>query len=311
MLATVSLRVLLIRSQSCRNEFLKLLNNNSPIGLITSRSHFSCYTEYATNDESLGPGRLDMIIELDSVIIGFEIKLAAEFQPDQPKKYENELKTIAQGLGSIRRGALRSYVIVLAPESRRREVDRHLTDTQAFISWEEVLDAFKSIDNQDLFIKSLVFEFSDFLSDHLHFLPRFESWAPHLESNWRPRGNDEQRELLRKLTQLLPGVSSRAGSGDSWIGYYFQPEGFSERSWIGFIPTERIDGIGSKGACLVISRKTSVRDPGSFFHVKMDKPQWVDGQTVSTWRLKINPDWNEPTDWITVLAPFIKSPKEV
>lgn len=305
-LATAGLRLLLLRSQLGRNAFVELLNARSRVGLVAARSHFSCYTEYATEHDSLGAGRLDLVIELDSVVVGIEVKLAAEFQPQQPHKYLEEIQRVADGLSRIRRGIVRPYMAVLAPESRKSAVLDHLESNQVFISWEETITAFQLAGRTDPFVSVLVDEYSDFLSDHLHFLPRFDTWAPHLEGRWEPNGTDYHREFLRKLVSLLPNPGARVGAGDTWVGYYFRIPDMDERTWIGFIPATRAKEFSGPGALLVVSRAPELPESEVIRRIELDPAQWVDGRFVSTWRIPVDPSWSSPDDWLEVLHPFIR-----
>ncbi|MBM3334082.1 PD-(D/E)XK nuclease family protein, partial [Candidatus Sumerlaeota bacterium] len=91
-LASAALRFLVLQSNPCKNALLETLNKVSPIGPLTSTSHFSCYREYATSSEESGAGRLDLVLELDQAVVGIEAKLLAEFQPEQPTKYKEDIE---------------------------------------------------------------------------------------------------------------------------------------------------------------------------------------------------------------------------
>jgi hypothetical protein len=129
-LATAGLRLLLLRSPACKEAFVRELDALSPFGPLLSNSHFSCYTEHPTHDESEGSGRLDLCIELDDVVVGIEVKLSAVFQPSQPAKYEAELKRMVGVLTELRRQEVRHFLVVLAPERRRSEIAHSLTRPQ-------------------------------------------------------------------------------------------------------------------------------------------------------------------------------------
>jgi hypothetical protein len=69
------LRLVILRSQEIRDEIVRLISAKSPIGPVTSSSHFSCYAEYPTFDQVAGQGRIDIVLELDDAVIGIENKL--------------------------------------------------------------------------------------------------------------------------------------------------------------------------------------------------------------------------------------------
>ncbi len=119
-LASAVLRLLILRSQPLRRAFLRLLDRLSPVGPITSTSHFSCYQEHATDDPELGSGRIDLVLELDDSIIGVEAKLHGEFRGSQPEKYKREMSRLAKVLGEARRRKFHQFLAILAPESRGR-----------------------------------------------------------------------------------------------------------------------------------------------------------------------------------------------
>jgi PD-(D/E)XK nuclease superfamily len=304
-LATAGLRLLILRSPACRDAIVRLLDGLSPHGPLNSTSHFSCYTEYGTSDGSRGPGRLDLVVELDNIVVGIEVKLAAAFQEDQPDKYNEELGRVAKLLGEIRREPVRYFLIVLAPKNREDEILPHVRASQRFLSWESVLSALKGASGGDPFVAVLIEEFDRHLRDRLDFLPHFQDWAHHLTTQWSSRGTQYQRELLRKLFGVLPNPSGRLGSADSWVGYYFSPEADGRRSWIGFVPRTRLSA-DQDGACLVVGGHHTVQKMEQFRGLDMADPLFVDGDAVPSWEIAIDPSWNSPAAWTAALDPFLR-----
>jgi len=311
-LATGGLRLLLLRSQACRDAFLKPLANAFPAWPLSTTSHFSCYAEYATTDEVEGRGRIDLILELDDAVVGVEVKLGAALQSGQPRKYVEELDRVAGLLGQVRRREMPSLLTVLAPGSRRTEVNDILAvvPRSAFLAWEDVLTALRDAEGGDQFVSVLIAEFDQYLRDALDFLPRFAEWAPRLRAAWKPGGTAEQHKLLRALSTILPGRAGRMAGGDSWVGYYFTPDGpDAARSWIGFLPSSRADRR-DEHALLVVSTSRPVvpQATADYSPVHISPPNNVDGLSVDSWEIRFNPSWTTAADWTGRLAIFLSQP---
>jgi hypothetical protein len=312
-LATAGLRLLVLRSAAFRAAFVRLLDQLSPHGPLLSLSHFSCYSEYGTRDEALGDGRLDLTVELDEVVIGIEVKLAAAFQPGQPTKYEEELRRVAGLLGKIRRKTIREFVVVLAPGNRRQDILPHLGAGHRFLEWEAIIQAFRQVAGADPFATLLFEDYERFLGDHLEFLPSFGQWAHHTRTTWEPRGTESQRNLLRKLRDLLPAAGGRLGSGATWVGYHFSPDGEgAPRSWIGFVPRTRLTGNQTDtGALMVVSSpRVLARGGAGFRKAPLQEPIWIDGVKTSDWEVLFDGQWNQPSNWINGLAEFLTQTDE-
>ena len=133
--------MLMLRSPGCRNAVIRVIDAVSHVGLIESRSHFSCYAEHPTKDPELGDGRIDLLVEVDSAVIGIEAKFGAGFQADQPNKYQAEVQRLADQLSEARGHRLRRMFLVLAPAVRREEIEHLLGAEARVITWEEVIEA--------------------------------------------------------------------------------------------------------------------------------------------------------------------------
>ncbi|HIL58277.1 MAG TPA: hypothetical protein EYG39_10270, partial [Rhodothermales bacterium] len=260
-LATAGLRLLVLRSPSCRAALVKLLDEASSHGPLVTDSHFSCYTEYATDDDDHGRGRIDLTVETDDAVVGIEVKLGAAFQAGQPGKYLAELGRVARHLSAIRRRPVRPVLAVVAPENRRAETGRAMDARALFIAWEDLVEALEGAAGGDPFVSVLTAEYARYLRDRIGFLPGFLRWARSLTNAWEPGGTAYQRQFLRALWSELPGEGGRLGSGESWAGYYFSPDGSDgPRSWIGFLSTSRAGQAGGAAVLVIASPRADVPD---------------------------------------------------
>jgi len=139
-LCSATLRLLLIRSQDLRNSFVDLLSSKNNLGPITLGSHFSCTLEEPTVEESGNCGRLDLLLEVSDAVIGIENKLNAGFQNGQPHKYLKTVADRASGLSNLRKKLYTPIVAILAPESRKKEIEEVIGTSKSFVflSWEVV-----------------------------------------------------------------------------------------------------------------------------------------------------------------------------
>jgi len=307
-LASAVLRLLILRSQPLRRAFLRLLDRSSPVGPITSTSHFSCYQEHTTDDPELGSGRIDLVLELDDSIIGVEAKLHGEFRVSQPEKYKREMSRLAKVLSEARRRKFRQFLSILAPESRRVEIEDRLTDNEiVVISWEDILSAFsESLERVDACTAFLLAEYRDFLSTRTSFLPELSRWLRHLRSSWEPNGTALQREFLRIIWDVLPNGGGRLSAGPTWVGYYFRPDDPGcQRGWIGFIPNTRFREPPSTNASLIVaSGNGPISETAHFAEVDLVEPIWVDGRHVESWRVHLDESWSTPQRWHERLGPL-------
>jgi len=247
---------------------------------------------------------MDLIFELDAAVVGVEAKIFAEFQPAQPAKYKPELGRIAHALTEIRGRKVRQLLVVLAPEHRRDEIaEHHLQEDVRFLAWEEVLEALKDSAGGDPFVAVLIEDFDRYLRDCLDFLPQFKEWQHHLCNHWEPNGTERHRLFLSRLKKILPSPG-KLGSGETYVGYYFAPEGSDYPSWFGFVGSSRIEHCKGEAA-LVVSGTYDVEDTAFIKKREMVGEFWVRESPRPVWEICFKDDWTEPNDWIGALEPFL------
>jgi len=304
-MAVAMLRILVMRSTPCRTAFLELLNQQSPVGPLVSASHFSCYTESYTTDES-GSGRIDLVLELDNAVVGIEAKLFAAFQKDQPEKYRKDLERTAQGLSEVRGQSILPFIAILAPQRRSEEIKGHLGPRDAFITWTNVVDEFKRhSDEMDPSTLFLFQEFQQFLSSRVYFLPDLKKWLPHLLGRWDEGGNARQRKFLRRVSEVFPD-SGVLNSGPSWVGYYFSPEVDGARGWFGFVPGSRA-GETDQSSVLVIGTDRELAGTSFCPEITLDPRIYADRRHVPAWKVNLDESWNEANVWQERLQSFFST----
>lgn len=320
-LTSAVLRFLVLKSPKLRDAFLDLLSRVSPHGPVTSTSHFACYSEEPTKDLEGQKGRIDLILETDSWIIGVENKLFASFQESQPKKYLQTMAQRAQEYRSVRSKECDHMIAVIAPESRKKKIHKVLKalpdkESYAFVAWEDIRDAFNGLAcelNEEM--HAALKMFVEYLNQNISFYPDFRSHCNHFNRQMPAGGSDMQRKLVGKIWEFLPGSGPRLSSSKTWVGYYFATgKEFGDRTgWYGFIPTDSDhfeDGRpdGDTRAELIFVTNFAVEVPTRCFEGVRIKARFLDPNApeakVWAWRLKIDPSWDSPGAWETVLRPF-------
>jgi len=306
-LASAVLRFLVLQSSPCKNALLQTLNAVSPIGPLTSTSHFSCYRERATSSEESGPGRIDLVLELDQAVIGIEAKLLAEFQPDQPTKYRKDIERLCKGLADIRRHKMQWLLVVLGPRSRSEEIRREIAgrDHEVFLSWEDVLDAIeKRKDDLDRHAEVVFKDLKEFVEERATFLPKFRDWLPHLRNQWEVGGTPLQRWFVQRIRSILPNAG-RLGAGETWVGYYFKPDPDDPiGGWIGFFSGARTVHP-TRGAVLVISIDRKPPESEFVRPIELNPPCTIDRVNVPSWEIKFDEEWSSREVWKKRLQVFL------
>ncbi len=242
-LSSALIRVLLMRSQDARTRFAERLSDLYSQS-FSSLHRFACGLEEWTADDSHGGGRIDLVIEMDNALVGIENKFNANFQDGQPQKYLTHLIERTKQLADQQSSAAhKTALLVLAPASRRHEVERKLAELPTeqrklcrFFAWEEFLADLNSIrDTQDSKSQEIINDFSTYVNNYLRqsFFHQNETWKGSLH-NWVEYGSERQRRVVAELWSLFPGSGSRLSVGAVWVGYYFGNKG-----WFGFVDRER------------------------------------------------------------------------
>lgn len=304
------LEIFVHRSPVLKAALVDLLNAKSTIGPLISRQHFSCYSEFGTEDAEHGRGRLDLVIEVDNAVIGIENKLFASFQENQPGKYQATLAQLAESLSRIRKREILSLLIVIAPERRTDEIVKKIGNVvnANFISWEAVIGAFDRVrDDIDPQFNSLLQEFKYYLKKRITFLPDFSKWLSHLQEPFRPNGSPHQLEFLREILNILPIEGYRISPGDDWVGFYLNSDDRNRRNaWLGFVPNARIGITPENRSSLIVATVFDCRPDGAYFIPQDFKhPIWFQQKGKRYhWIIKLDNSWNSPDAWLERLRVF-------
>lgn len=310
------LRLLILRSQEIRDEIVRLISAKSPIGLVTSSSHFSCYTEYTTFDQVAGQGRIDIVIELDDAVVGIENKLFALFQEGQPAKYLSSLEENARALSSIRNREIRWFLLVLLPRVRLSEIDDIIIQHPKAViplCWEDVIPSIEKLENKlDPTSQVIAAEFVDFLRSRLAFIPNFADWVPHLRRSFEPRGTPLQRKLIGHIWDFFPNGGARLSSGATWAGYYFSTQGREYDGWYGFVPAVELQGEGHRPTELIVIISCPLKvESAALKAVTLTNPDWLGtGKNQFIWVVDFDETWSTPERWGKELQVFNLPQKE-
>lgn len=308
-LGSTLLSYLIFNSHEVRESFISLLSDHSPIGPIDCVSHFSTRTEYPTKHDEFGDGRLDVLIQLDDVLIGIENKYFAEFQENQPKKYEKSLIDAAESLTKINHRKITPVIFVLCPESRSNHAQKAIEDIQnsAVVTWESILNSFKKVEIKTNPVAQVILnQFLQYLKRHFSFIPNFKRKLPHMKSQFPEYGNSIQQEMVSKLWSIFPYPGSRLSNGKRWQGYYFFTDpNIEEAGWYGFVPSNEIKGEPTGSAELVIATTYKPTFGSSFKQCEFCNDDFIGkrGQT-NFFIIDFDESWNSLDKWRDNLAPL-------
>ena len=306
-LATALLRYLILRSPELRDQVIQSISSRSQYGPLISQSHFSCYTEYATEDPEHGSGRIDLVIEVDDAVIGIESKLFAAFQSGQPDKYEATLKELAERLGQIRPGPVTHLLAIICPKGRVEKIKK-CSPSSAVVPWEELLNEMaKASDRLDPTIDVILSQFTGYIQNRIGFLPRFIEWLPHLRRRFDPRGTSLQRDVIGAIWSFFPDSGPRMSCGATWSGYYFYGQDSSERGWYGFVPKAELKEDSARDAELIIITTCAIEDfSSSLKPVELSRPSWLGRNSCDlyAWIIDFDDSWNTSSKWADELKPL-------
>ena len=203
-LTSAVLRTLLLRSQEIRDGIIERISAECPSGPIKAEFHFSCRSEVSMENEELGKGRIDLLIEADDAIVGVENKLFADFQEGQPQKYWGNLRERAKQHGEDKRPVL----VLLYPQQRQavmldKQKEMAGDDDVVLLSWEEVIEVLTDDRLRlDSATNMIAQEFSAYLDDQIAFLPHWDKWYPYLR-RWRQGRSPIHRDVLPRLAGII------------------------------------------------------------------------------------------------------------
>lgn len=290
-LGTAALRVILHDNRVAREAIIDLLSDASPAGPLVSDSHFACYREFCTADESGRSGRLDLVVELDNAVIGIEAKFFAPIQPEQPTKYWPTLLMRAELLSKLRGapGSVVPQLFLLAPEASRLTYQPFLARS-SFLSWEAVAQAVARAVQLNT-SSTVERDFVAFVKGKLDFLPRLDRELPHLTRTWQPKGSELQCTFLSAVYFTALGLSGgRLTRRSDWCGYYLPGE-----SSLGFGPSQDASQLG---ASLFLESQNDLKlNESPFSRCVTTQPSSEVQSPVPSrfrWYVKVTPEWKDP-----------------
>jgi PD-(D/E)XK nuclease superfamily len=318
-LGSALLRFILLRSQDSRVIFAEILTDlYAESCSVTHR--FACTLEGSTNDDALGSGRVDLIIEMDDVLVGIESKFNAQFQEGQPEKYLPYLTKRADELskaGLITKN--RRLLVILAPSDRESEVKKKISiipeDQKTlckFLAWEYLLSKLMTVAHtQDNKTREILTEFSDYVNSYLtqSFFHKDQRWFKSL-STWVKDGSERQRKVVAELWDFFPSPGGGLSRGDGWLGYYFGNKG-----WYGFVDRQLAikqseNSRGSREApdavfVIVVGYDLSSEpDPDIFQRTSMKGLKFCGHNERSAWIVDIE-KLDAREKWAHALLPFL------
>ncbi len=308
-LGSALFRYLIFNSQEIRDSIISLISDKSPVGPIEYSSHFACQTEYPTTHSQYGSGRLDILIQLDDVVVGIENKFFSQFQDNQPQKYSEAIKTVADSLTRINHSEVRSILYVLCPAGRKKEALSRIEglENSGVITWEEVLAACKNTNNiSNLVTKAVQGEFIKYFECQFSFINDFERKAIHMRRSFPEYGSPLQSELVGKLWSYLPSSGARLSNGKTWIGYYFYTDpDIQQQGWFGFVRAVEIKDKTDNDAEFIIAStyKPELSDDFQEVQLKGDNFIGAPGNTNS-WVINFDCNWNSVEIWREKLSPY-------
>jgi len=311
-LVTALFRVLLLRSEEIRQAVIGLISNDASFGPIAIDSHFSCVLEQSTHeDAATGSGRLDLMVETDDAVIGMENKLFAGFQHGQPHKYLQATRERAEQLAKIRVGQYNYYVVVIAPQSRGAEIQKHIADDKHLIclKWETVLKEISSRRaDYDTLTAAIAKSFDEYVTDRVAFIPKFSTLVPHLQRPFEPRGSVLQRRVIAELKPMLPGPGVRLGSGNDWVGYYFCVGLPDKYGWFGFVNSRvAIPNGANQASQLIVVTSFPLSLPTTDFRpVPLPNNRFLYNRPLDlhAWAINYDASWHDADRWRRAFEPL-------
>lgn len=311
-LTTAVLRLLLLRSQDLREACMRAISVRSRVGPLAVDSHFSCISEFATDEvKTARRGRLDLLIETSDTVIGLENKILAPFQEGQPHKYLETVEQHAEKLSALRAKSLQHLVLVLAPRSREEEILGLVHESEHFVylSWEDLLDAFGLADGGlDPSTSVLFGSLNTYLRQKVEFLPKFAELIPHLRQRFDEGGTSLQREVVRGLWGFFPDSGPRLSHGSTWAGYYFVSTTKELTGWYGFVPGTALLTGGRHAAELIVATSFEVpvtMPPFRPIELRVGKRfLGIRNGPIYCWAVDFDKSWSSAECWRNALAPL-------
>ncbi len=174
-LASGILGYLLVNFEPIRRALLSELLETSGNVVADPCTHCECRTEVGTRDTEGAPGRLDIFVETDTVVIGIENKFLAAFSRKQPGKYIHYIRKRAEALSDRHKGNVKPLLVVLVPEARKSDVETAIHDPNyvdqtdrdmvSVVTWEELLKKMENAEASEPVATFLVEHLRDYVLD--------------------------------------------------------------------------------------------------------------------------------------------------
>ncbi len=233
-LSSKILAMLLENDKDIRECFFKVLSDTSPEkfkGIDTEKFKFS------VEEQTESGGRMDILIETGTHVIGIENKLWACFADNQPEKYLEYLERKAK-----ENGYKKYSIIILAPIQREQYCLELISDRQigcqcVFISWEEILKILEGRKDKGVVLVDLL---TPYIESQLLLMGHFKNEKSKITQT-KEFPNKIQKEFIyacwNKFIDIEPwGKLNRA----SWyIGYplfeNLEPQNNNIHAWFGLV----------------------------------------------------------------------------
>ena len=170
-------------------------------------------------------------------------------------------------MASIRKKHYQGLVAVLAPKSRKTEIEAVIRGDERLLAltWEEVLDDFsRSAQSLDSETKVLLHALDSYIRKQISLFPEWTRWIPHLRRRFDHGGTPLQRTVVGKVWQFFPDAEGRLSSGATWCGYYFTDRSLNTRGWYGFVSKKEFVHETNNEAEFIVAVSFDVRFPENF-----------------------------------------------
>jgi hypothetical protein len=311
---------LLHRAPELRDGLLTAINRKITAVRLVGDQHFSCTREWSTSSSDGGSrGRVDILIEVDSAVVGVEVKLNASLNEDQPRKYVAEIGQHALQLAGLRRLPIAAVMVLLVPAFHANRLSlATLVENlerpvhQCVLTWDELFDEWRACRPSDPVMGFVLSELEHLVGLQTGRLANFRELLPLLQHPLATSTSGAHEELVKWLwpafrSDLSPGrtrlISRRDPSGQSWVGYYFFG-GSDPWGWYGFVDAATAGDDAEGPPVLLMGTTLSVRglDPNVFRPISFAPNSFH--EDASYWRIHIPQSWDRVDAWRERLAPM-------
>lgn len=281
-MAVAALRYLLMRNRPLREQFFYTLGKSVSHSLYDNFEYFGCELEVpCREDGSLDTGdivgRIDMIVESKSAVVGIEAKLGHRISNEQLLKYIPELKRRKDLLNSLRGLKTDMHLVLLVPAWQRQKAEEETklafdvlngaeqhddsdldTRTIRIVTWEDTLQYMQQAASDTAMTTE-----DKFVLDTLeNYIGKWSGQTRNFSFSWEAAyhefvvGNPmPQKEIVTYLSQFFPTGNSSISTTDNYVGYNFSPDFTKNESlpwdkvrwgWFGFIRNTYLKDIKNR-----------------------------------------------------------------